>query len=143
MDKREQVQELAGVAPDSDNDDDLLLFADGLDDALIGVVERFGMPPVALYDRDKVIEHFAAEAGDDTEEPYLEAEEHFGFNVIGAWVGERTPAYARLLPSNPDDLDGAAAEAREQHAMRHHQLSSREVARQAWDAAIAWARRRR
>lgn len=83
MNKREKAAELVG---------DDLLFADGLDEALIGIVTRFGMEPVALYDRDKVIEIFMKE-GLNLEE----AEEHFGFNVFGAWVGEKTPAYAVLF----------------------------------------------
>lgn len=63
--------------------------ADGLEEALIGYVERFGMEPVALYDRDKCLEIFMKDGL--TEE---EAIEHFEFNVRGAWVGETTPAFA-------------------------------------------------
>jgi hypothetical protein len=83
------------------------LFADGLEDALIGYVSRYGQPPLALYDRDKCIEIFMRDAnchadvpcaeGEECEECYLDAVEHFDFNVIGAWMGENTPAYATLL----------------------------------------------
>jgi hypothetical protein len=68
------------------------LTADGLDGALIGYVERFGMPPIALYDREKVIRIFMSEGS--TRE---DAEEHFSFNVIGGWVGEGTPAFATII----------------------------------------------
>ena len=65
------------------------MMLDGLEDAIVGVMLRFGNSgPVALYDRSKCIEIFKAQGC--TEE---EAEEHFEFNVIGAWVGDGTPAF--------------------------------------------------
>lgn len=67
------------------------LFADGFDEALVGYVERFGVEPMALYDRTKYIEILARDM------TYDEAVEHFEFNVIGAWVGEKTPAFATFL----------------------------------------------
>jgi hypothetical protein len=70
------------------------LLADGLEDALVGIANRFGMPPVAAYDRDKCIEIFMKRDGMDHEG----AEEHFEFNVIGAWMGECTPVFVTLTP---------------------------------------------
>ena len=67
-----------------------LLFCDGFDDALIGVAHRFGMEPVALYDRGRIIEILML---DMTRE---DAEEHFSFNIIGGWHGEMTPIFADL-----------------------------------------------
>jgi len=75
------------------------LLADGFDDALIGHValwaltEGGGRSPtiVALYDLDAVIETCVGEGmGCD------EAEEHVSFNVLGAYVGEHTPAFATV-----------------------------------------------
>lgn len=68
------------------------LFCDGHDDALIGVAERYGMPPVAAYDYDKVIASLVADGCSEEE-----AVEFFDFNIIGAWVGENTPVFVRLL----------------------------------------------
>jgi hypothetical protein len=68
------------------------LFADGFDEALIGYAERFGMSPVALYDREKCIAILIKRDGMDREE----AEEFFEFNVIGAWMGESTPVFATI-----------------------------------------------
>lgn len=65
---------------------------DGLEDAIIGIVERFGMTPVLLLDRARCID-IIMELG----ATYDEALEHFEYNVVGAWVGEHTPAYATLL----------------------------------------------
>ncbi len=67
------------------------LFADGLDDALVGVCHRFGQPALAAYDRDKVIQIFIGQGM--TEE---EAEEFFEYNTVGSWVGENTPVYLDL-----------------------------------------------
>ena len=81
-----------------------LLFLDGVDNALIGLMHRFGMEPVALYNRQKVIDILmydfsqGKENVTDDEDGELDlwqmAEEHFEFNIIGAWVGDRTPAFA-------------------------------------------------
>jgi len=86
------------------------LTADGFDAAIIGMCERFGNTPVVAYDRDKcieiLVEQFAEvhEDHEDYEDPemnlYEEAEEYFGFNVIGAYVGENTPVYITLRPKD-------------------------------------------
>jgi len=75
----------------ADLDPDLLL-ADGFDDALLGYVQRFNQT-VALYDRAKCIEILMKrdEMSDE------DAEEFFEFNVVGAFVGDYTPAFATLL----------------------------------------------
>jgi hypothetical protein len=71
------------------------LLADGFEGALIGHVERFGMAPVALYDRTRCIEILMKRDGMSHDD----AEEFFCFNTIGAWVGDGTPAFATLFPS--------------------------------------------
>jgi hypothetical protein len=47
---------------------------------------------VALYDREKAIQIILQGDMD-----YEEAEEFFDYNVQGAYVGEKTPAFATLL----------------------------------------------
>ena len=64
-----------------------MLFADGFDDALVGYIERAGMPSIACYDKDRCIEILAK---DMTHE---EAVEYFYFNTAGAYVGENTPCF--------------------------------------------------
>jgi hypothetical protein len=64
-----------------------LLFADGFDEAIIGVAERIGMEPVVAYDTNKIIEILSREMTED------EAVEYFEFNILGAYVGERTPIF--------------------------------------------------
>jgi hypothetical protein len=70
-----------------DLDHDGLLFADGFDDAILGVAERVGMEAVVAYSTPKIIEILSR---DMTEE---EAVEYFEFNILGAYVGERTPVF--------------------------------------------------
>lgn len=69
--------------------DEGILTADGFDDALLGYAERCGQPVLAVYDRDKCIEILMKRDGAS----YEEAVEFFEFNVVGAWVGERTPLF--------------------------------------------------
>lgn len=67
------------------------VLADGFEEAFIGTVVRFAMDPIALYDHDKCIE-ILAEQGMTMEQ----AAEYFGFNILGSWNGEGTPAFAML-----------------------------------------------
>jgi hypothetical protein len=79
------------------------LLADGFEDAVVGICERFGAVPVVAYDRDKCIEIIIASSdknGLTDEEAYAEAEEYFEFNVAGAYVGEGTPSYLTLWKSS-------------------------------------------
>ena len=66
---------------------DDLLFADGFDDAILGVAERIGMEAVVAYSTPKIIEILSREMTED------EAVEYFEFNILGAYVGERTPVF--------------------------------------------------
>ena len=76
--------------------DSEMLTADGFDDAIIGVSERFGRSPIIAYDKDKCIQILMDRDGMD----YEEAMEFFDFNVIGAWVGEGTPEFITVKDSD-------------------------------------------
>tara|TARA_R100001443_G_scaffold44637_1_gene57641 strand:- start:900 stop:1160 length:261 start_codon:yes stop_codon:yes gene_type:complete len=75
-----------------DNYPDVLI-ADGFDDAIIGIAERYGMNPVVLYDKHKCIKIMQDRDG-MTEE---EAIEFFYYNIVGAYMGEHTPCFAEIL----------------------------------------------
>lgn len=69
--------------------------ADGFDEAIIGTVERFGdSEAIILYDKEKIIQTLMKEM------PREEAEEYFYYNILGAYVGEGTPAFATITTIN-------------------------------------------
>lgn len=70
------------------DDADGLIFADGYDDAILGLVASNGVE-VVVYETAKVLRVLCRRDGMSLDE----AEEFFEFNVAGAWVGERTPLF--------------------------------------------------
>ena len=64
------------------------LFADGHDNALLGIAYRFGLEPLACYSYEKVLDNLCA-MGMTLEE----AEEFYSFNIEGAWMGDGTPIF--------------------------------------------------
>jgi len=77
------------------------LLADGFEQAVIGMCERFGQSPVVAYDREKCIEILMANFvqtinEDEDEDLYTMAVEYFDFNVSGSYVGENTPVFLTL-----------------------------------------------
>lgn len=64
-----------------------VLLADGFDEAMIGVSQRMNEPLLAVYSYDKMVDVLIERDGLDWDE----ATEYLDFNVIGAWVGEKTP----------------------------------------------------
>lgn len=83
---REQLVRLSGD-PD-------LLFADGFDEAMIGVATRCGQKTIVIYDLAKCIDVLTTQGLE-----YEEAVEHLDYNTLGAWVGDRTPGFV----VRPDD----------------------------------------
>ena len=67
-----------------------ILFADGWDDAFLGITANHHHAIVAVYDYDKIIEIMVERDGATHED----AEDFAQFNIVGAYVGERTPIYA-------------------------------------------------
>lgn len=65
------------------------LFADGFDDAILGIARRANGTALVAYDRDLCIKVLMDRDGMDQEE----ANEFFDFNVIGSWVGDGTPIF--------------------------------------------------
>ena len=73
--------------PDHEN----ILYADGLEDAFIGIIHSKGSQPKACYDYDKCIQILMRPS--DME--YEDAVEYFQFNVEGSYVGQHTPAFIK------------------------------------------------
>jgi len=72
----------------------LLFLSDAqFDEAIVGVADRIGMPTVVVYDTTKLIDILCERDGMDREE----ATEFYEFNIVGAYVGERTPMFISLV----------------------------------------------
>ncbi len=81
----EKLEELLDSLPDA-------IMLDGYDDCIVGIAERFGMPTVLAYDKEKMLARLTESDGMNGEE----AEEFFYYNIIGGWVGEATPMFVTL-----------------------------------------------
>lgn len=84
-DQRQACLELIG-------DESELMFADGHDDAILGIVERDGIALV-VYDTAKIIKRLRTR----DRLSYDEAEEFFEYNIGGAFMGEQTPLFLRRI----------------------------------------------
>jgi hypothetical protein len=68
--------------------DEELIKMDGYDDCIIGVGTRCGFDDILVYDTQKIINKLMQD-----NLTYEEADEYMHFNMIGAYVGERTPIF--------------------------------------------------
>lgn len=86
MNKRDELVEFTG--------DEELLFMDPerFDAAIVGYVEGIGRADVVCYDKHKVLE-ILMEDGMSWEE----AGEYYNFNVVGAYMGEKTPVFLEAI----------------------------------------------
>lgn len=75
-------------------DEESLLFADGYDDAIMGVAELNGASSV-VYDTARVVEILCDRDGMTRSD----AEEFFAYNIAGAFVGDSSPIF--LLKIRP------------------------------------------
>jgi len=64
-----------------------VMIFEGLDDAIIGCSEQFGMPSSVVYDKEKCLEIFQSQGMS-----YEEAQEWFYYNVLGTG-GEGSPVF--------------------------------------------------
>lgn len=70
-------------------DESLALFADGFDDAIIGVET---VSERVVYSKNIMIDILIDEGMDE-----IDAIEHLEYNVWGAYVGEHTPIYVEEI----------------------------------------------
>jgi hypothetical protein len=81
---RSKLEQILELYPD-----DTFMVADGFDDAIIGVDEN---NLKIVYDIDEVI-NILIRDGMDVDE----AIEYYEYNIAGAYVGENTPSFIRLI----------------------------------------------
>ena len=85
LDKKKEVLEfISELNPDA-------MFPTDMEEAVIGMMERYGMQPLVLLDKTKYIEILMRDGM-----THEQAWEFFDFNVIGAWMGDGTPCFATL-----------------------------------------------
>lgn len=62
---------------------------DGLDEAIIGIVEEFGNGPRILYSKNKIIYILQERDGMS----WSEAEEFYDYNILGLYASEQNPIF--------------------------------------------------
>lgn len=80
--------------------DDVVLKADGFDDAIIGFGGQWGSFNSIIYDRERCIAILVERDGMS----YDEALEFFDFNVVCAYVGPGAPIFIQSI-TDLDELD--------------------------------------
>jgi hypothetical protein len=85
MSKRDDLIDYTG--------DEELLFLDEehFDAAIVGVTERCGQVNTVCYHTGKIIEILIQNGMNDQE-----AWEYYNYNIVDAWVGERTPTFLSI-----------------------------------------------
>ena len=84
MDIREEILD---IAPDGV----LFLETPDFDSAIVGVASRCGMDDVVAYDMEKIIEILMRDMS------HQEAIEYYLHNIVGSYVGEKTPIFLSLI----------------------------------------------
>lgn len=94
MTKREIIQKAL------ENMEETSQFADGFDDAIIGLAQHLtpeGVISVVIYDETKCIEILAAGMDVPEDQKHEAAQEFFDFNVLNAYMGPTTPIFVRRV----------------------------------------------
>ena len=65
------------------------IILDGLDNAIIGITEEFGMEPRILYSVNKILDILSNDGMTDREE----ALEYYYYNIVGGHFGNRNPIF--------------------------------------------------
>jgi len=107
---KKQLSEVFDQYPDVE-----FVVLDGLDEAIVGVVDRKLQPqPVLLYSVAKIIEILTGQMAQDLDQrvdledpddddPEELAWEWFSFNIEDAWMGDGTPAFLWDVPGEPKE----------------------------------------
>jgi hypothetical protein len=70
---------------------EVIVYPTGFEDCIVGVGERFGGPPVAVLDLEKMLTRLEKDGMTRDE-----ALEYFEFNILGAHIGEENPVYLHV-----------------------------------------------
>ena len=70
-----------------------MLTADGFDEAFLGIAIRAGQEDIVAYDFDKCVAILCERDNMELDD----AIEYMYFNVVGAWMGDKTPIFKNKL----------------------------------------------
>lgn len=70
---------------------EIIVYPDGFEDCIVGVAEKFGGPPVAVLDLEKILSKLRKEGM-----TYEKAIEYFEYNILGSYLGDQTPVYMHV-----------------------------------------------
>ena len=82
------------IVDDYGDDEFLFLSEPEYDEAILGIARRIGQEDVVAYDYNKICDIAATLINDDDPTTVMEYVE---FNIIGAYVGERTPVFVDIV----------------------------------------------
>ena len=85
--------EIGAMCPEA-----LFLKEDKYDAAILGLGERFGGVEAVVYDSQMILAILEEEFGDMDD-----AIEWYEYNILGAWLGERTPIFVTLVKREGHD----------------------------------------
>lgn len=80
---RQEIEEWAEEVEET------FLFADGFDEAILGVGEQYSRTTAVVYDYNKCVQILV----DRDKMSYEDAVEYMEFNVVTSYVGEKTPIF--------------------------------------------------
>lgn len=86
----EKGAKLRRACLDHIDDDIVLVFVEGHDDAILGIAERDG-ESIVVYDQAKIIRTLRKRDGMDKEG----AAEFFEYNIFACWCGAQTPIFLK------------------------------------------------
>ena len=80
-----------------------MLTADGFDKAFLGIAIRAGQEDIVAYDFDKCVAILCERDNMELDD----AIEYMYYNVVGAWMGDKTPIFIRQMNDirNLEDVD--------------------------------------
>jgi len=93
-DPAERLNRREVIAEDYGDAEVLFLSEPEFDAAILGVARRIGQEDVIAYDYNKVCDIVSDMIGDDDPSNVVEYVE---FNILGAYVGERTPVFIDIV----------------------------------------------
>jgi hypothetical protein len=82
---------------DENYPDEDILIPDGFEEAFVGIAMQFNKA-IAIFDKQKCIEILCRDMSRE------DALEYFYYNVEGAYVGERTPAFLDFFKFETNDV---------------------------------------